>query len=199
MKLVSRMVQESLFLICSHIIVQGHDGTMSQNIEGWISMCLSPLPMSGKFDPQPCQPYLKILLGDEYPPSTIYLEYIPNLEMIHLRNCTQKQMDNLVKGIQEMHGARSWIDFDRAETYNHIQLTDEQGHLSDEEEIVLGFGDCLVSALPQTRVILILTLCCSKPVVQSGNSMRHTLFTAPDGNHPVSHVKRKRAVVVSFY
>ncbi|ODH45572.1 hypothetical protein GX48_08351 [Paracoccidioides brasiliensis] len=120
-----------------------------------------------KFDPKPCQPYLKMFLDDKYLPSAIFLEYIPNLEMIHLHNYTQRRKDNFLKGIQEIHGAGVrhrdpkprnmmivkddservvWIDFDRAETYN-LPVTDEQKRLLDEEEeIVLGFWDCLVSA-----------------------------------------------------
>ncbi|EGE85661.1 hypothetical protein RJZ56_003245 [Blastomyces dermatitidis] len=120
--------------------------------------------MMEKFDPQPFQPHLKMFLHDKYLPSAIFLEYIPNLEMIHLHNYSQKRMDNFIKGLQEIHGAGVrhrdpkprnmmvvkddservvWIDFDRAETYN-IPVTDEQKRLLDEEEeIVLGFRDCL--------------------------------------------------------
>ncbi|ODH20941.1 hypothetical protein ACO22_05765 [Paracoccidioides brasiliensis] len=112
------------------------------------------------------KPYhLKMFLHDKYLPSAIFLEYIPNLEMIQLHNYTQKRMDNFLRGIQEIHGAGVrhrdpkhrnmmvvngdservvWIDFDRAETYN-LPVTDEQKRLLDEEEeIVRGFWDCLV-------------------------------------------------------
>lgn len=40
-----------------------------------------------------------------------------------------------------------WIDFDRAETYDADQLTsDQEALLEEEEEIVVGFRECLVSA-----------------------------------------------------
>lgn len=130
--------------------------------------------MMEKFNPQPCQSYLEMFLHDEYLPSAIFLEYIPNLEMIHLHNYTQKRMENFLKGIQGIHGAGVlhsdpkprnmmvvkddservvWIDFDRAETYN-IPVTDEQKRLLDEEEeeIFLSFRDFLVSTLHQTRI-----------------------------------------------
>ncbi|EEH39042.2 hypothetical protein PAAG_01504 [Paracoccidioides lutzii Pb01] len=113
--------------------------------------------MTEKFDPQSCQPYLKMFLHDKYLPSAIFLEYIPNLEMIHLHNYSQKRMANFIKGLREIHEAgvqhrdpkprnmmivkddserAVWIDFDRAETHN-IPVLDE------EEGIVLGFRDCL--------------------------------------------------------
>jgi serine/threonine protein kinase len=154
-----------------------------------------------KFDPQQCQLYLNAFLDDEYPPSAIFLEYIPNLEMIQLHNYTQKRMDNLCKGIQEIHEARVWhrdpkprnmiivkddpervlwIDFDRAETYDR-QITDEQKRfLDEEEEIVHDFRDCLVSTLHQTCMIPNITLLCSKPIVQKGDLMRRIYFIALD-------------------
>ncbi|EEH43987.2 uncharacterized protein PADG_00276 [Paracoccidioides brasiliensis Pb18] len=130
----------------------------------WSGVIPHFLGLMEKFDPQLCQPYLKMFLHDKYLPSAIFLEYIPNLEMIHLHNYSQKRMDNFIKGLREIHeaGVRHrdpkprnmmivkddaervfWIDFDRAETYN-IPVTDEQKQLLDEEEeIVLGFRDCL--------------------------------------------------------
>ncbi|OJD13344.1 hypothetical protein AJ78_06202 [Emergomyces pasteurianus Ep9510] len=46
-----------------------------------------------KFDPGPCQPYLRHFANDVYPPSAIFLEYIPNLEMLDLNNYTQARMN----------------------------------------------------------------------------------------------------------
>lgn len=78
-------------------------------------------------------------------------------------------MDNLLNGIREIHSALVrhrdpkprnmmvvrddpervvWIDFDRAETYNKDQITNEQKHLlEEEEEIIVNFKECLVSSL----------------------------------------------------
>ncbi|KAK9366983.1 hypothetical protein V1509DRAFT_641104 [Lipomyces kononenkoae] len=46
-----------------------------------------------KFDASLWQPHLQMFLDDEYPPSTIFLEYINGLEMIGLHNYTQRRMD----------------------------------------------------------------------------------------------------------
>jgi tRNA A-37 threonylcarbamoyl transferase component Bud32 len=122
-----------------------------------------------KFDSRQCQPFLNTFVDDKYPPSAIFLEYIPNLEMINLHNCTQKRLDSLVRHIQEIHkasirhrdpkprnmmiikddpGRVVWIDFDRAETYDKEQLTKRQNDLLDEEEMmVIEFRECLVSVL----------------------------------------------------
>lgn len=96
-----------------------------------------------------------MFLEDEYPspppprPSAILLEYIPNLEMIHLQNYTTKRMDRLIEGIREIHKAEVrhknpkprnmlvvkddaeeervvWIDFDRAATYREDQITERK-------------------------------------------------------------------------
>ncbi|PTU23650.1 hypothetical protein P175DRAFT_0505470 [Aspergillus ochraceoroseus IBT 24754] len=116
-----------------------------------------------KFDPSSCQPHLKMFLHDEYLPSALFLEYIPNLEMIQLHNYTQQRMHNILSGIREIHNALVqhndpkprnmmvvgnervvWIDFDRAETYDEEQITDEQRYLlQEEEEIVIGFKECI--------------------------------------------------------
>lgn len=120
-----------------------------------------------KFDPSLCQPHLKMFLDDEYLPSALFLEYIPNLEMIQLHNYTRQRMENILSGIREIHGALVrhrdlkprnmmvvknhpervvWIDFDRAETYDEDKITCEQRCLlEEEEEVVLGFKECLVS------------------------------------------------------
>lgn len=122
-----------------------------------------------KFDPShpSFQPHLRKFLEDEYPPSAIFVEYIPNLEMIHLHNYTKARMDNLVNGILEIHKAfvlhndaspRNmlvvkddpervvWIDFDRARTYNENQITEkQQALLTEEKQIVLELGSLLVS------------------------------------------------------
>ncbi|KAL1850538.1 hypothetical protein Plec18170_006823 [Paecilomyces lecythidis] len=96
-----------------------------------------------------------MFLDDEYPPSAIFLEYIPNLEMIQLGNYTQQRMDNFITGIREIHKALVlhgdakprnmlvvkddpdrviWIDFDRAATYEEASITDSEKTLLEEEE-----------------------------------------------------------------
>ncbi|KAE8150633.1 hypothetical protein BDV25DRAFT_129396 [Aspergillus avenaceus] len=127
-----------------------------------------------KFDPRQCRPFLDAFIDDEYLPSAIFLEYIPNMEMIHLHNCTEKRLDGLVRGIREIHAAYIehgdprprnimvfdddpervvWIDFDRADTYDKEQITDEQKErLSEEEAIVLGLRECLELDLPKGKL-----------------------------------------------
>ncbi|KAB8069201.1 hypothetical protein BDV29DRAFT_183190 [Aspergillus leporis] len=127
-----------------------------------------------KFDPRQCQPFLNTFVGDEYPPNAIFLEYIPNLEMINLHNCTQKRLDALVRGVQEIHkasirhrdpkprnmmiikdnpGRVVWIDFDRAETYDKEQLTERQKVLLDEEEMmVIEFRECLQADIAKGKL-----------------------------------------------
>lgn len=56
-----------------------------------------------KFDPSLCQPHLRKFLDDEYPPSAIFLEYITSLGMINLRNYTPQRVNNLLKGIRQIH------------------------------------------------------------------------------------------------
>ncbi|CAG8229009.1 unnamed protein product [Penicillium salamii] len=111
-----------------------------------------------KFDPSLCQPHLKMFLGDEYPPSAIFLEYIAGLEMINLENYSQQRVDNLIDGIRKIHKALVrhkdpkprnmmvvadtpervvWLDFDRAETYDEDKITVEQQKLIEEEELMV--------------------------------------------------------------
>lgn len=108
-----------------------------------------------------------MFLDDEYLPSAIFLEYIPGLEIISVHNYTQRRMTNFLGGIRQIHKARVrqrdpkprnmmfvtdtpervvWLDFDRAETFDTSQITVEQEDLlKEEEEIVHGFTECLVS------------------------------------------------------
>ncbi|KAJ9240620.1 hypothetical protein DTO271D3_6580 [Paecilomyces variotii] len=116
-----------------------------------------------KFDPRPCQPHLNMFVEDEYPPSAILLEYLPNVEMIHLHNYTTERADRFIEGIKEIHKALIfhgdtkprnmllvkddpdpdrviWIDFDRADTYHEDQITERQrSFLREEEGIVVSF------------------------------------------------------------
>ncbi|KMU73141.1 hypothetical protein CISG_03402 [Coccidioides immitis RMSCC 3703] len=127
-----------------------------------------------KFDPKPCQPYLRTFVNDEYPPSAIFLEYIPNLEMLGLNNYTQARMNKFLEGIREIHKALVehgdpkprnmlivkddpervvWIDFNRANTYDEHRITDrERAFLDEEEETVEGLKMCLEADLPKGRL-----------------------------------------------
>lgn len=124
-----------------------------------------------KFDPKLCQPHLRKFLEDEYPPSALFLEYIPNMEMVKLHNYTEARMNNLLRGIREIHKAGVehndikprnmlivkddpnpnrvvWIDFNRANTYDEHHMTDEQKVLiAEEEESMEGFKMYMVSPL----------------------------------------------------
>ncbi|KZF26557.1 hypothetical protein L228DRAFT_264938 [Xylona heveae TC161] len=127
-----------------------------------------------KFDPKKLQPYLRHFLNDEYLPSALFLEYIPNIEILHLHNYTEKRMDNLVTGIREIHKALVrhgdvkprnmmvvkddpervvWIDFNRAETYDRDKITDRQkGFLEEEEELVVETRPLLQADVKEGRL-----------------------------------------------
>ncbi|OJD10518.1 hypothetical protein AJ78_08492, partial [Emergomyces pasteurianus Ep9510] len=90
-----------------------------------------------KFDPKLCQPHLKKFLEDEYPPSALFLEYIPNMEMINLHNI-QKNM--LIVKDDPNPDRVVWIDFNRANTFDERHMTDKQKILiAEEEESMEGF------------------------------------------------------------
>lgn len=98
-------------------------------------------------------------MDDEYLPRAIFLEYIPNLEMIQLHNYTRERMDGFIKAIQEIQKALIrhkdpkprnmmivkddpdirvvWLDFDRAETYEAEFITEKQKRLVEEEELIV--------------------------------------------------------------
>lgn len=119
-----------------------------------------------------------MFLGDEYLPSAIFLEYIPEMEMIHLHNFTEKRINGFIEGIQEIHKALVrhrdpkprnmmtvqddperviWINFNQAETYDGDSMTNEQRRLlEEEEETVVGFKQCLVSMLFMCSALLTL-------------------------------------------
>lgn len=119
-----------------------------------------------KFDPGECRPWLKAFVDDEYPPSAIFIEYIPNPEMIHLHNYTRERMDGLLSGIREIHNVLirhgdpkprnmmivrddpdnrvMWLDFDRVETYEGSITEKERSLVEDEETIVTELKEVLV-------------------------------------------------------
>ncbi|KAB8267883.1 hypothetical protein BDV30DRAFT_246187 [Aspergillus minisclerotigenes] len=98
-------------------------------------------------DPKLHQPHLKMFLSDQYPPSAVLLEYIPNMQMLHWTNYTKKRMENFIRGLHKIHEARVehsdihprnmmiieadpdraiWIDFDRAQTFDLDHIREEQ-------------------------------------------------------------------------
>ena len=71
-----------------------------------------------KFDPYLCQPHLNLFLDDEYLPSAIFLDNIPDMEMINIHNCTEKRLNNLITGIQEIHRASGETSGHKAKEYD---------------------------------------------------------------------------------
>ena len=95
-------------------------------------------------------------LEDEYPPTAILLEYIPNLQKLHWTKYTEKRMQNFIDGINEIHKAlilhddvhprnmmvvegdperAIWIDFDRSQTF-HGELTERQIKSIEFERVI---------------------------------------------------------------
>lgn len=156
-----------------------------------------------KFDQSLCQPYLEMFLDDEYPPSAIFLEYIPNMEMITLNNYTQQRMDNLIAGIREIHKALVlhgdlkprnmmvmkddperviWIDFDRAVTYEEASITDSEKSLLEDEEITLVYFKQFMVSSPVIGIYGSSFLIISRKTIwRKGNSKMRISFIALDG------------------
>lgn len=156
-----------------------------------------------KFDQSLCQPYLEMFLDDEYPPSAIFLEYIPNMEMITLNNYTQQRMDNLIAGIREIHKTLVlhgdlkprnmmvvkddperviWIDFDRAATYEEASITDSEKSLLEDEEITLVYFKQFMVSSPVIGIYGSSFLIISRKTIwRKGNSKMRISFIALDG------------------
>ncbi|KAL1961068.1 hypothetical protein VTO42DRAFT_4956 [Malbranchea cinnamomea] len=83
-------------------VMKGHYGEPGICDQGIVPQFFGTMD---KFDPKPCQPHLCTFVNDEYPPSAIFLEYIPNLEMLDLNNYTQAQMNKFLVGVHEIHKA----------------------------------------------------------------------------------------------
>ncbi|KAB8267073.1 hypothetical protein BDV30DRAFT_244642 [Aspergillus minisclerotigenes] len=118
-----------------------------------------------KFDPELYRPHLDNFINDKYLPTALFLQYIPQIEMIHLHYFSEERMDNLIMGIQAIHQALvehgdpkprnmtvikddpskvKWIDFDRAEAYTEDTIADrQQGLLAEEEEITRELKESL--------------------------------------------------------
>ncbi|EAS27714.3 uncharacterized protein CIMG_10319 [Coccidioides immitis RS] len=108
-----------------------------------------------KFDPGPCQPYLHAFANDEYPPSAIFLEYIPNLEMLDLNNYTQARMNKFLEGIREIH--KALVEHGDPKPRNMLIVKGdrertERAFLDEEEETVEGLKKCLEGDLREGRL-----------------------------------------------
>ncbi|KAK2831927.1 hypothetical protein FQN49_007026 [Arthroderma sp. PD_2] len=109
-------------------------------------------------DPKSCLPHLESFLADEFPPTAIFLEYIPGMKELHWSDYTPERMENFVKGLNEIHKALVvhadvrprnmmvlegepkrvlWIDFDRSQTL-HGELEDFQKEWIDFENGLLS-------------------------------------------------------------
>ncbi|KAL2851150.1 hypothetical protein BJY01DRAFT_245087 [Aspergillus pseudoustus] len=93
------------------------------------------------------KPHLDMFFNVEYPPKAILLEYIPNMKQIHWKSYTDAKKDNLMKALEEIQSAgvihgdihprnrmvfkrdpdrAIWIDFDRAQTWDKANITEQQ-------------------------------------------------------------------------
>lgn len=107
-----------------------------------------------------CLPHLKAFVKDEYLPTAILLEYIPNMKELHRTNYNEKTMRNFVDGLNVIHEALMehgdvhprnmmivegeperaiWIDFDRAQTFN--------GELTERQEEWIAFEKALMAEM----------------------------------------------------
>lgn len=67
--------------------------------------CTPILWHSENLDVQQFRPHLDMFLEDEYAPSGVFLEYIPNIQMILPHYYTRERVENFINGIQEIHKA----------------------------------------------------------------------------------------------
>lgn len=58
------------------------------------------------FDPKLHRPHLDSFIGDKYMPSALFLQYVPQMEMVHLHNFSEERIDNLIMGIQAILSIR---------------------------------------------------------------------------------------------
>lgn len=61
-------------------------------------------------DPTRCLPHLEAFVKDEYPPTAILLEYIPNMTELNWTNYNGKRMQNFVDGLNAIHDALVYHD-----------------------------------------------------------------------------------------
>jgi hypothetical protein len=136
-------------------------------------------------DPTSCLPHLKAFIKDEYPPTAILLEYIPNMKELRWSNYNEKRMQNFVDGLNAIDSAlvqhgdvyprnmmiiegdperAIWLDFDRAQTFNGELITERQkGWIAFEKRLMSATVDFMVCPLflPHSSVMQIcLTLSC---------------------------------------
>ncbi|OAX78608.1 hypothetical protein ACJ72_07083 [Emergomyces africanus] len=119
-------------------------------------------------DPTRCLPHLKAFVKDEYPPTAILLEYVPNMKELNWTNYNEKRMQKFVDGLNTIHDAlvyhddvhprnmmivegdperAIWIDFDRAQTFD-TELTERQKEwIAFEKELMAEMADFMVCVL----------------------------------------------------
>ncbi|QSS62553.1 hypothetical protein I7I51_02291 [Histoplasma capsulatum] len=119
-------------------------------------------------DPTQCLPHLKFFVKDEYPPTAILLEYIPNMKELRWTNYNESRMKNFVDGLNAIHNAlvyhddvhprnmmiveedperAIWIDFDRAQTFNGELTERQKGWIADEKELMAEMADFIACLL----------------------------------------------------
>jgi tRNA A-37 threonylcarbamoyl transferase component Bud32 len=119
-------------------------------------------------DPTRCLPYLKAFIEDEYPPTAILLEYIPDIKELDWTNYNERRMQKFVDGLNAIHAAQVyhddvhprnmmivegdperaiWIDFDRAQTFNGDLTERQKEWIAVENELVAEMADFMVGVL----------------------------------------------------
>ncbi|OJD18421.1 hypothetical protein AJ78_01540 [Emergomyces pasteurianus Ep9510] len=115
-------------------------------------------------DPTRCLPHLEPFVKDEYPPTGIFLEYIPNMKELSWTNYNEKMMQNFVDGLNTIHDKlvyhddvhprnlmtvegdperAIWIDFDRAQTFDGELTERQQGWIAFEKKLMAEVADTM--------------------------------------------------------
>ncbi|KAG5300740.1 hypothetical protein I7I48_00534 [Histoplasma ohiense] len=110
--------------------------------------------------PENVCPTLRHFVNDEYPPTAILLQYIPNMKELKWTEYDERRIQNFVGGLNAIHYALVfhddlhprdmmvvdgnpemiiWLDFDRARTFN--------GHLSERQKELIAFDKELVAEM----------------------------------------------------
>ncbi|KAI1909911.1 hypothetical protein LOZ12_003906 [Ophidiomyces ophidiicola] len=113
-------------------------------------------------DPTQCLPHLELFVKDEYPPTAIFLEYIPNMKELRWTDYNESRMRNFVDGLNAIHDAlvyhddvhprnmmiveedperAIWIDFDRAQTFDGEVKERQKGWIAGEKELMAEMAD----------------------------------------------------------
>lgn len=103
-------------------------------------------------DPREYLSHLRHFVNDEYPPTAILLQYIPNMKELKWTEYEERRRQNFAGGLNAIYDALVffddlyprdmmvvdgnlerviWLDFDRAQTFN--------GHLSGRQKELIAF------------------------------------------------------------